>query len=66
MERAVSREALRQSLAALGRRAAQQQDERLGREVSDQARVSFRRHLAWRAGLATTTAMWRGDEGDER
>jgi hypothetical protein len=60
MERPMTREALRQSLAALCRRAARQQDERLGSEVSDYARAAFQRHLARRAERATKTAdTWR-------
>jgi transmembrane sensor len=49
MERSMNRDALRQSLFALGRRAAQQQDERLGPELSDEARAAFQRALAQRA-----------------
>ncbi len=52
----MNRDALRQSLVALGRRAARQQDERLGTEPSDDARVAFQRGWAERAKRETGMA----------
>ncbi len=49
----MNRDALRQSLAALGRRAARLQDERIGSEPSDDARVAFQRGWARLCGGET-------------
>jgi ferric-dicitrate binding protein FerR (iron transport regulator) len=54
MEPSMNRDALRESLEALGREAARQQDERLGLEPSADARAAFQRGLKQRAERATS------------